>query len=177
MLQILKVLFVFACFFISTNAVVKIDIDPEELQSIGEVLVESYFTHNLIQRVPTMSRLICSKTLETIGGTSKLVALTMSFVSANFLTAVYQPKLLQWLMENDNKTTTLNSIKPSELCPYDFGCDDYMCWRGCDSGKKDSAVNSWCYSAPQPEKHQFQHCVHSHECSPCWDCIGPCNPN
>lgn len=170
--QILKVTIVFMVFYTQTNGHITIDMEPEELQSIGEVLVQSYFTHNLIQRERTTRNLILSQTMKFLSSAFQLSALTISLVSANLLTAMFQ-QLMQQTHQNFN--TTNNMLKPSEMCPYDFGCDDYMCWRACDNGKKADNAKSWCYTTTKPEKHQYQHCAGSYECSPCWDCLGPCN--
>lgn len=177
MSQILKVVFVFAMFSI-VNAVVKIDIEPEELQSMGELLVESYFTHNLIQRKPTIGRFALTKLMKLLGSTFKMCALTASLVASNLISAVLQPKFVQQTDEYENITSTIEStFKPTELCPGDFGCDGNLCWKHCEIGKNESNADSWCFTTPKPEEHQFQYCKHSHDCSPCWDCIGICNSN
>lgn len=166
-------------FCAQTNGHIQIDIEPEELQSIGEVLVQSYLTHNLIQRQRTTRNAIISQTKKFACNIMQLTALIISLVSANLLTAVLQPIPVHKMTTYENITTTTtvaaNILKPSEMCPYDFGCDDYLCWRSCDTGKKETNGSSWCYTSPQPKKHEFKHCVYPYECSPCWACIGPCN--
>lgn len=161
------------------QAIISIDIDPDELQSIGEVLVESYLHHNLIQRKKTPTNSIITHTKKILCNMIQFSAITMSLVAANLLTASLQPLAMQQIAESDNTTTAVktvvNGLKPSDICPYDFGCDDFLCWRTCDTKGKQHDAYSWCYTAEKPKEHQFNHCVYSHECSPCWDCLSPCN--
>lgn len=58
-LKMLKLSIVFLlCAIVRVKAPISIDMTPIELQSIGEVLVESYFHHNLIQRVRTTRSIV-----------------------------------------------------------------------------------------------------------------------
>lgn len=69
------------------------------------------------------------------------------------------------------------SLKPSEMCKGDYGCDRNVCWRSCDRtdahGK--NRTDSWCYTKSKPEAQQYHKCKFPHDCSPCWDCLGVCN--
>lgn len=156
----------------SVQSIVSIDIDPIELQSIGEVLVESYFRSNLIQKKPTLKNECINQIKKNSGALFQWTVITSSLVGANLLTSYFQPFMLQNVNNNNNNNATIATattrIKPSEMCPEQFGCDDYMCWKSCGTN-----IDSWCYTSSKPKNHNFQHCTYSHECSPCWDCLEP----
>lgn len=177
-----KVLFIFvSCFFISrVCAYISIDIDPDELQTMGEILVESYFTHNLIQRSSSSTgNLILAHTKKALSSTVHMLAFTGSLVGANLLTVIFQPIVVQRMKEYDNSTKIYHdsekkTLMPSEMCPPEFGCENSFCWRTCTDDSNNSTVNSWCYTTDSKENKQFKECEYSHDCSPCWECLGPC---
>ena len=95
----------------------------------------------------------------------------MSLVNANLITKLFEPnELIPQTFTNQNMTR--NSIKPSELCNKDFGCDRNVCWRSCDVGStdKNSESPSWCYTTSTPGCHVNRQCIYAHDCSPCWEC-------
>lgn len=161
-----------------TQAHFTIDIEPEELQSIGQVLVESYLTHNLIQKKATATNFFLSQLGKFTTSAIQISAITFSLVCANLLTTVFTPAIEKRMQNYQNVTFVANKIKKTyDICPNDFGCNDYMCWRSCSNGLESSKAGSgsWCYTTTKPKTHEYQHCVHSYECSPCWACLGPCN--
>lgn len=73
--------------------VMAIEIDPHELQSIGEVLVESYFHHNLIQRTRSLQNTFRIQIQKLSFSLLQLIGITCSLVGANTITAIMQQKL------------------------------------------------------------------------------------
>lgn len=175
---VVKILFLSA-FIVCAESVISIDIDPVELQSIGEVLVESYLHHNLIQRKPSLKNNCYNKIQQSSIAVLQWIGITSSLLGANLLTMYFQAMNILQPVSNINNniiatvtTTPAKVIKPSEVCPGQYGCDDNMCWKSCGT-----EINAWCYTSPKPKNHHFQHCSYSYECSPCWTCLGPCNSN
>lgn len=146
-----------------------IDIDREELQRFGEILVENYFMRD-VERGRFSSN---SQLRKVLIGVVQLMGITVSLVSASLITNSIQPYALSTPEDEIIPVSTQNNtIKPSDICKFDFGCDENLCWRTCDDGMKSN--NSWCYTAAIAGQLQNQLCTHSFQCSPCWDCIGSC---
>lgn len=175
--QILKVVIVFTLFFTSIDAVIQIDIEPSELQSIGEVLVESYFHHNLIQREPSLRNTILTKIQNVSITVLQLIGVTASLVAANVLTPMLQTKIeptTTTIVEKTYQNSNITLI-PSKMCPHDFGCDQNVCWRSCDTGVKGDNGKSWCYTTSNHQLKKYHQCIKPHDCSPCWECLGVCH--
>lgn len=152
------------------NMHILIDISPMELQSIGEVLVESYLHHNLIQRKPSIGNTMLSVVQKCACQLFQFIGITCSLVGANILTS-----MLQQSADAPTATTFNSSLVPSKLCNHDYGCDDNVCWRSCKSNGKSTEDAAWCYSTPDPKLRKYQQCLYQHDCSPCWECLGTCN--
>lgn len=148
------------------NAHISIDIEPEELQRFGEILVHSYMTRDLLHNHATS---VCKKVLVN---TAQLFGIMFSLVGANLLTNTLQP-FVSFNPQADQLVITMNdTLKPSEICKHDFGCDGNLCWRSCDDEINTSL--SWCYTVEKIRMNEIKTCEFSHECSPCWSCIGAC---
>lgn len=144
----------------------RIDMSPAELQSIGEVLVESYLRHNLIKKKVTTPRLILSKVFSFFAGVLQMLSVTLSLIAANIFTPFFTlpPQI------NVN-----NQMNGSKQCPNDFGCDHNVCWRTCTHVNNGTKLDSWCYTSPTPHYRKHAHCSSPMDCSPCWSCIGICH--
>lgn len=156
-----------------TSAHLVIDIEPEEMQRIAEVLVENYISHNLTPRTTSTRNIVFSHIKKISLGVVQLMGITLSLVSANLITSKFEPVIeSDATINNDNITV----LKPS--CNRDFGCNRNVCWRACDADSSDNGKNkslSWCFTTPKPEARKYQQCIHSHDCSPCWECLGGCH--
>lgn len=174
--KILPVLVIFFTFVLNAETTLSIDWNPEELQSIGEVLVESYLHHNLIQRRPTVLRTIWGLIIKFSLGITQMICMTVSLIAANIFTPFFQTT-------SQAKNIGFNSFaqmhqnysnfSPSQKCQHDFGCDQNICWRSCGNDVK--TRKSWCYTAPNANSRKITHCNNPHDCSPCWNCIGVCH--
>lgn len=158
------------CAIVRVKAPISIDMTPIELQSIGEVLVESYFHHNLIQRVRTTRSIVF--TCIRIGGSFffQYTGITASLVCAGVLAPIAQQHYNSYVKSKHHHSKST----PSKMCEHDFGCDRNVCWRTCHTEKKSETL-SWCYSTPDKSVRKYQQCEYAHDCSGCWECLGPCN--
>lgn len=144
-----------------------ININDEDLQRLGENLIEYYFMRDL-ERSRMASNLQCRTVLF---GMIQFIGITVSLVSSNLITSVVQSTDSS-LQEAIPALTSNDTLKPSEMCKHDFGCDQNLCWRTCEDGTNSN--DSWCYTSAIYGQQQSQLCSHSFQCSPCWDCIGSC---
>lgn len=184
---------VFAVLFliISTVEVVRarisVNIDPVELQSLGNVLVETYLRYHVLKRIPRLRSLpiFMLHQLEKLAGSVWQFGIISSSLACG---AVLGPIAQRWYdswHDVDNKQTPIPStlpasvkqkFNPSQICQNDFGCDRNICWRTCNSDNvKITNRIGWCYSSPDLSAHKYQHCNFAHDCSPCWHCLGVCN--
>lgn len=155
------------------QASISIDIEPEDLRRIGEIVVGNYLRGpgNNIARSRTMINTIISSCKHFSMNIAQLIGIMLSLVGANLLTTMLEPFTNTPMYKN----TTLT---PSQICKSDFGCDENLCWRTCDTkfdeGEQQIA-QSWCFTSSKPTDRNFQECKNSYDCSPCWDCLGPCH--
>lgn len=152
-----------------TNAYVTIQIEPEDIQNIGDILMQ-FQQHRLV--INPQSRYVqiiplCKSFSRAI---LQMMGIMLTLVGANVLTSKLESFTIVPQVTN---ITTLHKIRPSQLCPHEFGCDGNLCWRTCDGEKM--IGQSWCYTSKKNET-EFQKCNFSHECSPCWDCLTSCEP-
>lgn len=180
MTTVKKILIFFVvCLIICTQSHISIDIDATELQSIGEVLVESYFHHNLIQRRISVPRTILSTAIKVLISVLQFIGVTGSLIAANIFTPWFQssPTTITPTNVNNIKTNEQynTAIVPSKICPHDFGCDRNVCWRSCHTNEKETNVKSWCYTRLNLKSNDYVECAHPHDCSPCWECLGVCH--
>lgn len=159
-------IFAILCTCASTHIV--IDIEPEELQRVAEILVQNYVDHNLGPIPTSTTKNILPLVIKFALHAMQLIGITITLVSANLITSMFESTSESIIP--DNITTT---FKPSEMCNRDFGCERNVCWREC--GAANGKNNSWCYTTQRPELYEYQQCLHSYECSPCWECLGPCH--
>lgn len=153
---------------ICVNAHIAIDMDPIELQSIGEVLVESYFRNNLIQRSQSIGNSMLNVFQKCMCSLFQFIGITCSLVGANVLTLMLQQHF-------DTPSTVNGTIIPPKMCNHDFGCDDNVCWRTCNENANDATGSAWCYTTPNTKQRKYQQCLHPSDCSGCWECLGHCN--
>lgn len=156
-------------FLNNTSAHISIDLDPEELQRLGEILVQSYFEHNLL------SNRAISQCKKITNGIYQSFGIMVSLVGANLITNMLQPYMpVGSIMQESYPASIVHStFKPTDNCDYEFGCDSGLCWRACDNTFNIS--HSWCFSSPKIQENNFQPCTFPHDCSPCWDCLSLCN--
>lgn len=83
------------------NALLSIDMDADELQNIGELLVETYSQHNLIRRVQSTRSVIFSKIKVFSYNLLQLIGVTLSLIAAN----VFSP-LIGSLVNSAAQSTT-----------------------------------------------------------------------
>lgn len=164
------------CVFVNqASASISIDIEPEDLQRIGEIVVGNYLRGDTIVRPRTMINTIILSCKHFSMNIAQLIGIMLSLVGANLLTTKLEPFTIPNTQTVMYKNTTLT---PSQICKSDFGCDRNLCWRTCDTKfDEDEQQNaqSWCFTSPKPTNNKFQECKNSNECSPCWDCLGLCH--
>lgn len=156
------------------------NMNPRELESLGSILVETYLRHNLIQCLPTARGAILAFILKIPRAVYDFLNLTSSLICAGILTPILHEKYVkseQKVVQSEPKPIVVQEYShPKNVmhkkCDQDFGCDRNICWRSCHSDAKKSG---WCYSSPNVKHHKYQQCIYAHDCSPCWECIGPCN--
>lgn len=169
------------------HGLVTIQIEPENLQQIGKVLMQAYMQQQPIVLGPSSTTArgvqITAEAKKIARGVFQLFGIMITLVGANLLTT----KLEQFVVVNQQEFSAKNNITStmlhSDICEYDYGCDQNMCWRSCDvstdaNHEKLSAENTTqqlCYTSPN--KLEFKFCIYSHECSPCWDCLRSCEAN
>lgn len=175
-MKVSVVFILFSLFFTYSHAHIVIDIEPDELQRVAEILVQSYLTRNLTPRTVLTRNIVFSCIKKVSSSAVQLFGIMMTLVGANLLTKIFEPSVIspQFLFADNNVT----SILPDEFCKRDFGCDHNLCWRTCGDElgvHEKNKPQSWCYTAPKTELRNYQQCIHSHECSPCWECIGVCH--
>lgn len=169
-----------------TQAHIAIDIEPEEMQRIAEILVENYLTHNLSPHTTLTRNGFFLRIKKVSICAVQLIGITVSLVSANLLTSILDPFVVppttMAIASNvNNITASAYTPTPSQLCNREFGCDRNVCWRSCDAGSsvhlKNSThvMQSWCYTTPNQNARKYQQCIYPHDCSPCWECLGECN--
>lgn len=165
--------FIFAYLFLvicalGSNALITIEIEPSDIHQLSEIL-QNYIEHQNIPVVRKQSILPMKKKISV--GIFQMMGILFTLVGANLLTTKLDPIVIA-----SNAIYNNSTFIPSEMCKYDFGCDDNVCWRTCEKAVNNiSHMNSWCYTTSPGEKPSFQKCIHSYECSPCWDCLGPCH--
>lgn len=147
-----------------TRAHIIIQIEAEDMQRITDILQSSHQRSDLISTGKTISKAVL-----------QMLGIMLTLVGANLLTSKLEPAI-----GSPVHFTYINRTTPSDItdmCKYDYGCDDNLCWRTCD-GEVDALekrVSSWCHTTISTQKPEYKECVNSYECSPCWDCLTPCN--
>lgn len=164
------------------NNHVIVQIEPEDVQRFADILMQIHGgdigihpQQLVIQSRTTKS--VCSLLMirKISQSVIQLVGIMLTLVGANLLTtkleshAVVQP---QMTMENITGPKKLQL----KLCQHEYGCDQNMCWRTCGGTTEQEEVEkqSWCYTKSSSKKDEYQMCNLSTECSPCFECLGPC---
>lgn len=179
----ITIIFVFITAFCCSNifANIVINIDPDELQNIAEILVQSYIDNNIARPRPSQQETLFVHFKKFTLYTLQMVGITTSLVSANLITLMFESTPTssipqqQYSPVNVTKTTTTKTTAQptptTNMCSnHDFGCEENICWRTCGVGTGNKTT--WCYTKARAGS--YQHCVHSHDCSPCLECLGPC---
>lgn len=150
-------------------------LDSTELQSINELLMERLLMQNSIQRHVSPSGTFLNKIMNFSCSVVQLIGVTISLIASNILTPFFQS-------EHQNSIGVHAPIYqnskmfPSRMCPYEYGCDQRVCWRSCGNGTKTD--NSWCYTSAMAKSKETTYCSNPNDCSPCWACISVCHvPN
>lgn len=138
------------------NGHITIDMEPDELQRMGEILVETYLHQQLTHRLASSVLLSHGKIF--VYGAMQLIGLLLTLVGANIARTRLEHFLLPTSrVVNISAALNVSNFEPSKLCKRDFGCDDNICWRTCDDKLGVSEENkSWCYTSPKTnEKKTF----------------------
>lgn len=155
-----------------------VNISPEELQNMGEILVQNYMENNLFYKT-SLSKYACTFVKKIFINAIHYVALTATLMAANILSPVFQPIVTTLIGSNGiyvNTTTpaiVCSSAKsPSQMCGgHHFGFNHHLCWRSCEINGQ---IGS-CYTKSNVLIRDYHQCTHLSECSACWECLGPCH--
>lgn len=170
---------------IHTQAHILIDIEPEELQRIGEILVESYLEQNLTLESLTTTAIAISRFKKLSFSFVQMFGIMMTLVGANLLTTqldrILNTPIPVSAVENILKNST-DIHKQTENCENDFGCNKNLCWRTCKTNStlsqhQQNEQQAWCYTTSNSKLNKTHQCIHPQECSPCWECISKCYVN
>lgn len=141
-----------------------IDMEPEDLQQLGEMLVKSYMK----QQKSSTSLSLGLKRFSL--GVIQLCGVMFTLVGANLITSKIE-------LFSSTSPPAPPTVVPQKICNNDYGCDNNMCWRTCNATEGDL---SWCFTTPklkgEEKDEQYHICTYSYECSPCWSCVGSCYP-
>lgn len=120
----MSIIVLFLC-ALQTKAHITIDIESDQLQKLGEILVETYLDHHLLHRPRTTTSVFVSN-LRKIGVSMiQMIGIMFTVVGANLLSIKFEPftKEVNFNENLVNKTILL----PCEICKNDFGCDRNIC--------------------------------------------------
>lgn len=163
---------------------ITIDIEDEDLQRIGEILVQHYVEQQLTSATKST---ISTKVKAFSLGVLQLLGVMLTLVGANLLTAKLDSSTSNSFNHVTSNNNTFNFCKH-----FDYGCDRNICWRMCEKEMESVAnvgennktivanatLSTWCYTTANPGERDFQQCLYAYECSPCWTYLGPCHsPN
>lgn len=167
------------CLLSCATSSILIDMEPEEIQRLGQILVQAYIKQEASTTAMSKMKRVTTNVL-------KLSALMFTLVGANILTTKFELLIFRSGVQMNTSTHVLppiNITQPDLCVDNDYGCDDNMCWRTCkefidsDSEHVDSEKDiAWCFTTPNRKEKHYHHCVYTHECSPCWSCLGSCHP-
>lgn len=156
------------------DSYVTIQIEPDELQRFADIILQIGGMQQHYQPIvigpstTTRNACILSSIKALSRGAFQMMGIMLTLVGANLLTSKLEP----FVNQPQFSAMNITSSKPTEMCKFDFGCDNNLCWRTCDGANKNSL--SWCYTTSKHKEPEFQTCKYSHDCSPCWDCLGNC---
>lgn len=174
-------LFIFSALISTTLAHIELDIHPEELQRIAQLLVQNYINNNM-GPLPESRVHFFLHHVKIFGFTTmNIIGLIISLASANVLTTIIEVKYglakSPPVTTAPATTTTIPTFKvnnDSEMSDdvIQFGCYRGVCWRSCNS--QNVTANSLCYTSPIPEVYDYHRCSQPADCSPCWECVDRC---
>lgn len=151
-----------------------IDIEPEELQVLGSIVVtvmeQTFMKIAIPAKIPLRIRII-SKVIEWADKVSTNVLLMGSMFGASVMYRKYDAwesskvKEAVHMMKEPPRSI---EMQPIENCAIDYGCDDGHCWKTCDE------ESTWCYTTAKPLVRKVQTCSQTADCSACWSCASRC---
>lgn len=174
------IILLLSTFLIHSNGYITIEIEPDDLHRISEILQTHIHQqhHQSLTRSPLRRAIV--PLLKTVSsGIVQLFGIMLTLVGANLLTSKLEPVVV---MHQTEKLDDINITKPSillEKCEHEYGCDQNICWRTCideKSQEKENNGQSWCFTTANQSEPLLQTCEFAYECSPCWECLGSCNP-
>lgn len=111
---------------IINHAQVLINIEPEELQRIGEIVVTHYFRESDIGQSKSMLKTILLNCKKISTSLIQLIGIMLSLVGANLLASMLETY-------SNSKLNISSTITTMKICNNDFGCNKNLCWRSCDN--------------------------------------------
>lgn len=165
----------FSLILIQTIAHLTIEIEPEDIAQLSEIL-QSFITDGG-QHITTrsLSRSVFHFVKLTSCSVVKLIGVMLTLVGANLLTTRMDHPTIVREIQSPPKTSP-----PSEfVCKQDIGCTSNLCWRTCDnpvnkqSGGLEPEKKAWCFTAENATATHHA-CTYAYQCSACWQCSRPC---
>lgn len=165
------------------NAHISVDIDPEDLERIGEFfqnLVINRREHQYDVVQPRFRFKIMKIVKQTTLAIIQLCGVMMALVGSNLFTAFLSPMQQQQYQQQQEQTDVHELLKnisqTNGNCIINFGCNKNVCWKTCynvDGDVKNQQL--WCFTAPNPKTREYQRCDTHTDCSPCWECLEECH--
>lgn len=185
--QVFVIFLFLLSFSIQLNALISIEIEPNDLEQVSEIL--QTFIQQQQQQLPTRfsTTRVISPLLKSI--TRSLIQMTgimLTLVGANLLTLKLETFIVKQpaekITEINNNTEIISNITAlMEKCKNEYGCNRNRCWRTCTSNEElkiekedEDMKETWCYTSSKANTSDFQSCTFYNDCSPCWDCSSDC---
>lgn len=168
-------------FFLVHLLALTIEIEPNELNQVSEILQEYINTMNLQQLHHRRRFSILPFVVSTSKGIIQMVVVMATLVGANLLSIKLEPfvsKHVQVNMTVSSATnTTLNQTNKTCEHDHDYGCNKNICWRTCNevSAEYEKYGIKWCHTSATMNGTTFQPCTVANDCSPCWSCASQCS--
>lgn len=155
---VIILLYLTTTFLYHTSGHITIQIETDDLQQLGEIIVQHMQDQPLI---PQSRRNTCVKFIKISRSVLQMIGIILTLVGANLLTSKLEPFVAH--LKTRLNVTSIN-ISPLEICGNDFGCDENICWRSCNdssaSPKSEKNLNqSWCYTSAKSNGSEFQSCA------------------
>lgn len=168
-------------FIMQSQAHISIQMGPEDIDGVGEFFESLMW--NRQEQYPIRS-MRCVLLKKVFFGCIQMGGIMLTLVSANLLTVQLSPTTTETVAVQhqqhiemfDKNLTAITIHHKFETCDMDeYGCNRNLCWKTCTVKViGDNNYTSWCFSKPKQNKHKFHFCKDALECSPCWECSGPC---
>lgn len=177
-MKVISVCFVlFFIYVCQLNAHISIQIEPNEIEQISEILQGFILRQHDQQQPPTRRYRLCYMLipfLKSISrGLTQMVAIMMTLVGANLVTSRMETtfQLNQLSVENIPQTSVSTQ---NEHCKNEYGCNSNLCWRACgEVDINNNTKHKLCFTA-RPNGTSFEACAQTLDCSPCWSCLSRC---